>query len=146
MAIVLDKGNTTPVDPHLKGKSILENNPSNPLYTELTAGSNPYRVPSALATTNDAVVKASAGKLFKVVGVNTSASIKYIKFYNKASGLVVGTDIPVITVPAPVGFFSTDIDLEFDTGISIAMTGAAADNDTTALTAGDIVGLNVFYS
>ena len=34
----------------------------------------------------------------------------------------------------------------FATGIALAITGGVADNDTTAIAAGDIVGLNMFYS
>jgi hypothetical protein len=35
--------------------------------------------------------------------------------------------------------------LYLNLGIGYAITGAAADNDTTAVAAGDIVGLNVIY-
>ena len=36
--------------------------------------------------------------------------------------------------------------LYFATGIAYALTGAGADNDTTALTAADILGLNVVFA
>jgi hypothetical protein len=36
--------------------------------------------------------------------------------------------------------------LYFSTGIAYGLTGAAADSDTTALTAGDVVGVNIDYS
>lgn len=108
------------------------------------------RIVSSANTTNATSAKASAGDLFAVQGYNTTASVVYLKLYNKASAPTVGTDTPVKTIPIPPnapipascvwanGFY-------FSTGIAYALTGAAADNDTTAVSAGAIVGLNLDY-
>lgn len=107
------------------------------------------RIVSSAATTNATSVKASAGSVHGFTATNTTAALKYLKFYNKASAPTVGTDTPIWTqplqpsnVPTTVRFPKT---LNFSTGIAIALTGAAADADTTALAAGDVVGLNIAY-
>lgn len=104
------------------------------------------RIPSSAATTNATVAKASAGDVFRVNGNNASGAVKYLKFYNKATAPTVGTDTPVLTLALPPGAFSFDLgSFYFSTGIAYALTGGAADADTTALAAGDILGLNVVY-
>lgn len=107
------------------------------------------RLLSSAATTNATSVKASAGDLFKIVGNNTTATKRYLKLYNKASAPTVGTDTPVLTLPLP-GSAAFDISITagyyFSTGIAFAITGAAADADTTAVVAGDIECLNLVYA
>jgi len=107
------------------------------------------RLPSAAATTNATVVKASAGRMTKVVAYNASAAVKFLKLYNKATAPTVGTDVPVLTFTLkPADSFNADFEdfgFQFATGISYALTGLAADADTTVLTAGDVVGLNIIY-
>lgn len=108
------------------------------------------RLLSSAATTNATSLKASAGRLFKIRGLNNAASIRYLKLYNKASAPTVGTDVPVITIPLRA---SADFDIDlgvyghfFSTGIAYAITGAVADADTTAIVAADILGLNAWYA
>lgn len=107
------------------------------------------RIPSCAATTNATSAKGTAGDLFAFEATNTTAALKFLKLYNKATAPVVGTDIPVMTIPLqpsnvptvrsiPPGYY-------FSAGIAYALTGAAADADATALAAGDVVGLNLFY-
>lgn len=97
----------------------------------------------AAASTNATSVKASAGRLYGIHLFNAAASIKYLKFYNKASAPTVGSDTPTATYPIEAG---KRLDLEFiygipfATGIALAITGALADADTTALVALDVVG------
>lgn len=101
---------------------------------------------TASATSNTSTnVKASAGNLYSVVLSNTSASAKFFKFYNKATAPTVGTDTPIWTMLLPAGT-TTVINLDmnpmrFATGIGYGITGAVADNDTTALVANDVVGI-----
>ena len=112
------------------------------------------RLLSAAASTNATSVKASAGNVFKIVGVNTNAAARYLKFYNKASSPTVGTDTPVATLYLPPtavngGQFQFDFGsqpLYLGTGVAYALTTAAADADTGALTSGDVVALNIFYT
>lgn len=106
------------------------------------------RLLSAAATTNATSVKASTGAIVSIQGYNAKASAVYLKLYNKASAPTVGTDTPVKTlyIPASAAFvFDFPVGSYFSTGIAYAITGAAADADTTALAAGDVLCLNVDY-
>lgn len=106
------------------------------------------RIPSAAATTNATVAKASAGDLHVITGYNAAASVRYIKVYNKATAPTVGTDTPVLTYAlAASSTFNIDSGGFYcSAGISYAMTTGAADADTGALTLADVVGLNVTYA
>lgn len=112
--------------------------------------SSSSRIVSSANTTNATVAKASTGWLTSIVGLNTTGSVIYLKLYNKATSPTVGTDTPVLTIPiAASSFFSINLNTApyyFSTGISYALTGAAADADTTAVAAGAITGLNLLYS
>lgn len=103
---------------------------------------------TAAATTNGASVKASAGRVIGYMLYNTTASVKFFRFYNKASAPTVGTDSPyfVVAVP-PNSTAATDLEggIAFTTGIAIACTGAVADLDTTVTAANDVIGA-VFYA
>ena len=106
----------------------------------------PYFVNSA-ASTNGALILTGTSGLQSFYATNTGASVAYVKLYNKATAPTVGTDVPemIIPVPAaasgvpgvatlPIGFSG----FRFALGLGIAITGAAADNDTTAVTAGQV--------
>ncbi len=96
---------------------------------------------NSAATTNATSVKASAGTLYGIAVSNVSASTRYFKLYNKASAPTVGTDTPVLVIPIAAGgvanFPLGTLGLRFGTGLAYAITGAAADTDTTAIAAGD---------
>lgn len=117
--------------------------------TDIVAGATAAsRIPSAAASVNATSAKASSGKLFAVNAYNASAAVVYLKFYDKASAPTVGTDTPVLTLALPatsVSSYSFQAGFAFATGIAYGMTTVAADNGTTALTAGDVLGLNVVY-
>ena len=106
------------------------------------------RIPSSANSTNPTVAKASAGKLFLATGYNSSATVTYLKFYDKATAPTVGTDTPVLSLPLPAtAVFAFDLSgFQFTTGVSYGLTTAAADNGTTAVAAGAILGLNVTYA
>ncbi len=99
------------------------------------------------ASTNAASVKASAGNLYEVTISNVTATALYVKFYNKASAPTVGTDVPILTIPAaanaivniPLGF----VGKRFNVGIAIAATGAITAGDATNAVAG--VQINATY-
>ncbi len=110
-----------------------------------TGAATKHRLVSA-ATTNAQNVSAVANK--RLIGgaiVNTSAAIKYLKFFNKASAPTVGTDVPVLTISLPVGQTTplspllSDYGSLFAAGLSYAITGAATDLDTTAVAVGDVI-------
>lgn len=108
------------------------------------------RIVSAAATTNATNAKASAGDVFSIEATNTTAALKYLKLYNKATAPTVGTDTPFLTIPLQPSNAPTlrtfPNGLYLSAGISYALTGAAADADTTALAAGDVVGVNIAYA
>ncbi len=106
-----------------------------------------YRVLSAAASTNGALVAAAARNVFKLMGRVVRASSVFIKIYDKATAPVVGTDVPLATFEC-VASATFDLDLSglaLVNGLGIAMTTAAADADTGALTAGDVTCLNLSY-
>lgn len=92
-------------------------------------------------------IKASAGQLYGWYLYNQSASIRFVKFYNKASAPTVGTDTPVLTIPIPAGGgcnVLNTIGIAFSLGIGIGATTGIADANTSAPTANDVI-CNVFY-
>lgn len=106
-----------------------------------------YRVLSAAATTNGALVSALARNVFKLMGRVVRASPVYIKIYDKATAPVVGTDTPLATFECVASsLFDLDLSgLALVNGLGIAMTAAAADSDIGALVAGDVTCLNLSY-
>lgn len=97
---------------------------------------------NSLATTNALLIKNTAGTLWSAVVSNTSAAARFLKFFNLTGAPTVGTSVPVFTVPIPPGgtvlVNGGSNGIRFGTGISLAITGAAGDLDTTAIGAGDV--------
>lgn len=86
--------------------------------------------------------------LVAIHGHNAKAAAVYLKLYNKASAPA-STDTPrkTIYLPASASFnFSFPAGIEFPLGLGYRLTLAAADNDATALLAGDILALNLDYA
>lgn len=106
------------------------------------------RLLSAAASTNATVVKASAGDLWKIMGHCAAAAPVFLKIYNKATAPTVGTDTPILTLRlAPGTAFSADLMGQYcSAGIGFALTVNAADSDTTAVAAGDVIALNISYA
>lgn len=94
-------------------------------------------------------VKATPGQLYFYHLTNLHASaLRYVKFYNDtAANVIVGTTVPVLTIPIRAG---TSANLEFTHGIAfsaaicIAATTGFADNDTGAPGANEIIA-NIGY-
>jgi hypothetical protein len=111
------------------------------------APATPYFVNSA-ASTNGALILTGTSGLQAFHATNTGASAAFVKLFNKATAPVVGTDVPemVIPVPAAVGGVpgvNPRLDMGFNSfrfplGLGIAITGGAADSDTTAVAAGQV--------
>lgn len=106
------------------------------------------RIVSAAASTNATLLRSSPTDLHKIVGLSKRASDCFIKLYNKATAPTVGTDTPVFTLAIPAGaLFNFEFhEHYFSVGLGLALTTGSADADTGALTAGDIIGLNVTFS
>jgi hypothetical protein len=93
------------------------------------------------ADTNIAVIKGSAGQIGGWYCQNTTAAVKYLKLYNKTTNPTIGTDVPAMTVPLPVGFSQSMpyTGIAFGTGMSMAIVGGYLDADATALATGDLI-------
>ncbi len=108
----------------------------------------------ALGSTNSNLVNGAGSYLTGFYAFNATTANKYLKFYNKATAPTVGTDTPIMTIAIPGTAASTTSNptyvtlpgdgIWFPLGLGLGITGAAADSDTTALTAGDIF-LTVTY-
>lgn len=104
------------------------------------------RLASAAASTNATVAKASNGTLKCVTGYNARASAVYLRFYDTATAPTVGTTTlrKVVYLPASTAFH-LEYDDYFGQGISYSLTTGSADNDTGAVSSGDILALNIDY-
>lgn len=93
-----------------------------------------------LASTNAGVVKGSAGTLYEITVSNATATATWVKLYNKATAPTVGTDVPVLTIPAAAGACVAlnlgALGKRFPTGIAIAVTAAAVASNTGVAVAG----------
>jgi hypothetical protein len=99
------------------------------------------------ASTNATSTKASAGVVLGWYFFNSAGAAKYLKFYDKASAPTVGTDTPLFTLGIPAGGgcnVEFDLAVPFATGIAYAVTGTAADSDTTAVSAADVTGFFLY--
>jgi hypothetical protein len=111
-----------------------------------TAPATPFILNSA-ATTNGQLILTGTSGLQAFFATNIGATVAFVKLNNKATAPTVGTDTPamIITVPAavagvpgtatlPIGFSG----FRFALGLGLAITGAVADSDTTAVAAGQV--------
>lgn len=111
-----------------------------------TAPATPFFLNSA-ASTNGALILTGTSGLQAFFATNIGATAAFVKLYNKATAPTVGTDVPemIITVPAAVAGVPGSVEVSpgfngyrFPLGLGIAITGAAADADTTAVAAGQV--------
>ena len=121
--------------------------PGTPDLLRKSAAASTYHLISA-ASTNAAAVKASPGLVcgYYLVNLNTVA-FRFVKIYNKASSPTVGTDVPRLTLGVPslsAANIAFTLPLAFETGIAIALTTGAADADSGAVAAAEVV-VNLYY-
>lgn len=117
------------------------------LYQE--GGSTVSKLASAAGTNNATNMKSSAGKLFAVHGFNANAAARWLKFMNKASAPVPGTDLPTLSLylppTAPFAFYWSG-GMQFATGIGYWIVTGPAELDNTAVTAADVLNLNIVFT
>lgn len=117
------------------------------LAPQTSGGLSTYSVISSGAANQDsAAVKGSAGQVYGYSLFNTTASARYVKLYNKASGAT-SADTPVrrIYLPPTGGVDRSEPNgIAFGTGICIRITTGAADSDTGACSANDVLA-NIDY-
>jgi len=107
----------------------------------------PYHLVAA-GTTNATNVKASAGKVHYISCSNVNAAVRYLKLYNTAAAPTVGTTVPTHTFLLPISgnfVLSCNPPIDFNVGISFALTTEATDSGNTAVTANEHV-VNLGYS
>jgi hypothetical protein len=109
----------------------------------------------AAASDNHTVIKNGAGQVYGVDAVAAGTTIQYIRLYdagtgfngcNSATGLIWGQQVPAPAAAAGVGGGYVRIfpdGLSFSAGISICITGAVSDTDTTNAATTTVV--NVSY-
>jgi hypothetical protein len=107
------------------------------------------RIPSAANTNNATSAKVGSGTFRGFWLYNATAGVKYLKIYD------------IATVPNPasdnaklIGTFALKpsdvvqclgLEQKFNLGLGYALVTGATDTDNTAVAAGDILGLNVFF-
>jgi hypothetical protein len=106
----------------------------------------PYFV-NSLASTNAALVLTGTSGLCALWASNIGATDAFVKLFNKATAPVPGTDVPEMIIPVRAAVAGVPGVAEispgfnayrFPLGLGIAITGAAADSDTTAVAAGQV--------
>lgn len=102
------------------------------------------RVQSA-ASTNATLVKAGSTIMFCGLFGNNGAGSAFVKFYDTGTVPVAGSGTPFATFLIPPSQ-NVEVELEcgFGSGLGYTITGAAADNDTTAVLANQVTGV-LFY-
>ena len=111
----------------------------------------PFRLISE-ASTNETVVKASAGVITTISAVGMAEeAMSFLKLYDKATAPVLATDIPVMTIAIPTHTLGAGIvipipnGLNFSNGIALALTSGIEDTNAVAVLANQVV-LNFTYA
>lgn len=96
---------------------------------------------NSAASTNGTVAKGSAGTIYALAVSNNGAGVAYFKLHNSTT-VTVGTTAVSQWFKVPAGdsinIYYGKVGLRHGTGICYSITGAAADNDTTAVAAGQV--------
>jgi hypothetical protein len=104
-----------------------------------------YRLVSSAASDNATNAAAAACTLRHAICKSNRGSDCYLKIYDKATAPA-STDTPKLTLTVPAGggvAMDFPQGLSFTAGLGYRMTTGSADNDTGAVAAGDVTGLNI---
>lgn len=113
-------------------------------------GAKPKKYISA-ATNNATLVKAGASTLWDLQVINTTTTLYYLKFYDKATAPTCGTDTPLKTLPVPFGTSNAGggiatpfpVGVSFVAGMGFCLVANSADNDNTSAATGVIINLDI---
>ena len=95
--------------------------------------------------TNAVNVKASAGVLYVYDFGNNGAADAYVKLYDSATAPTTGSGTPKLVIYVPKGGRAQgNCNIGFTTGIGHAITGGAANSDTTAVATSQVL-VNLEY-
>lgn len=125
---------------------------------EVTVTSDIYGAPNvfriaATAGTNATLIKPFSGNIHGVVlnATAAAASSIFVKFYDSSTIPTAGAGTPLFTVPvistttlAGNSQVNFEEGIPFKNGIGFTITGAIADNDTTAVTLNSIHGFVLY--
>lgn len=145
-APVVLQGGTTAVTGTLTGVTTVSTVTAVTTAGTPAAPATPLIINSA-ATTNGQLVLTGTSGLQALFATNTGAGAAYVKLYNKATAPTVGTDTPAMIIPVPAAVAGVPGAVEitpgfngyrFALGLGLAITGGAADSDTTAVAAGQV--------
>jgi len=118
------------------------------ISTNASSGYNTFHSLVSAASTNATSVKSSAGTLGTILLSNTSASWRYVKFFNLSVAPTPGTSTPVWQAPIPpnssIDITSTVQGFRLSTGIAYAITGGSALLDNTSVGSGEVL-VNLSY-
>ena len=112
------------------------------------ASTHSHRLISAAGTANATNIVARRAVLKRIIGHNANAAARYLKIYDKATAPA-STDTPIFTFYLPASAsFALDFDAghEVVNGLGYRLVTGNGDSDDTAVTAGDILGLNIAYA
>lgn len=116
-----------------------------------TSGGLSMHQSGPLANSNNATtVKASAGQVYALQVFNVTATVAYLKLYNKATSPSPGSDTPVkvIAIPANTAVggvvMKWEKGLEFTTGIAYAVVTGISGTDNTSVAANSGI-VNIDY-
>jgi hypothetical protein len=120
-----------------------------PCSTQICARPSHYL---SAANTNATLVLGRPTALYTLTAINTTATIYYLKLYDKATAPTCGTDTPVATYPllaepaAGTGValvIARATGAGFNLGLGFCLVGGIADNDTSNAATG--VAINLEY-
>jgi hypothetical protein len=100
------------------------------------------------ASNNATLVQVGRVRLLAIAAVNTTATIYYLKFYDKATAPTCGTDTPVWTLPLLVSTVAptlvpTPDGLEFFAGLGFCLVANLVDSDNTNAATGVAINLGI---
>lgn len=101
----------------------------------------PRRYMSA-ATNNSTLVKAGRVIVGSLSATNSTATVYYLKLYDKATAPTCGTDTPVMTIAVPPNTVDPNVTpalgqgLSFFKGLGFCLVALIADNDNTSAATG----------
>lgn len=114
-----------------------------PISGSVTPGTPLAGMINSTAGTNGTVSKSSGTTLYGGVFANTGGATAYVKFHNSTT-VTAGTTAVSMVIAVPAGgntFFDVGaLGTRYATGLCYSITGGAADNDTTAVLAGQVKG------
>jgi hypothetical protein len=92
-------------------------------------------------------IKASSGRISLLKIRNVSAATRFVKFFNLATAVTMGTTPASWEYPIPAGgemSIESPVGLGFTNGIQVAITAGAGLTNAAVVTAGDCIGFAVF--